>query len=293
MTPFKNLSSEKQGEIYIYFEAILWGLFPVLSKLTFNSISPMFSLGLSLFLSLFYFFPAVAKKNKWAELKVKKAWLPIMLSTLICGIGFYILLYQGTALSHPSNVSILLLFEVFSTIVIFKLWGKESLSKRELIGSMLIVFAACIVLFPGSFQINKGDILIIIAVIVVPLGNYYNKIAMSYISADSILLVRNAISAILILLLASYLETSPNLLEIKQSAILLLINGVLILGYSKVLWLEGIHRLQISKAISISCLFPVITMLASYLLLANPPTVWQLAALVPAIGGVLLISSAR
>ena len=75
----------------------------------------------------------------------------------------------------------------------------------------------------------------------------------------------------------------------KQVWFLLLLNGVVIFGISKIFWVEGIHRMSVTKANALSSLNPFITLIFAWLLLKDAPTVWQLSALAPMILGVILL----
>ena len=287
---FSQLNTTRQGEFLIALEAILWGLFPVITTLSLNSVGPIHSAAYSLFASLFLFIPVVTWKRSWHLLLVKAAWPYMLGTTLLLGVWFYLLVYIGTSLSNPGNVSILLLLEVFATTIILHFWGKETLKKHELIGSVLIVCSSAIVLFPGKFELNTGDLLVALSVAIAPVGNHCSKRARSYVTAPVLLTVRNFISACILYCIAWIWEQPPTAEMLNSALPILALNGILILGISKVLWVEGIFRITIGKAIAISSLFPIVTLVANYGLLGTPPSGWQIAALIPAISGVLLVT---
>lgn len=64
------------------------------------------------------------------------------------------------------------------------------------------------------------------------------------------------------------------------------------MGLSKILWLEGIHRISITKASAMMALIPVFTLFFSWMLFNTLPDTRQLMAIVPVIyGGYLLTRS--
>jgi drug/metabolite transporter (DMT)-like permease len=67
-------------------------------------------------------------------------------------------------------------------------------------------------------------------------------------------------------------------------------SGIVIFGLSKVFWLEGIFRISVTKAISLSSISPVLTICFAYFLLSEVPTLTQIVALVPAIFGIYLLT---
>lgn len=54
--------------------------------------------------------------------------------------------------------------------------------------------------------------------------------------------------------------------------------------------MTGPPRFSSSKAIALNSIFPVVTMLGSYLVLGKLPSAWQVTAIPPAIIGVLLMT---
>jgi drug/metabolite transporter (DMT)-like permease len=67
-------------------------------------------------------------------------------------------------------------------------------------------------------------------------------------------------------------------------------NGIFIFGLSKILWVEAIHRIPITKTISLACIQPLLTMIFAYFFLRQSATVVQLLSLVPMAVGMLLLT---
>jgi len=68
------------------------------------------------------------------------------------------------------------------------------------------------------------------------------------------------------------------------------VNGVLLLGVSKILWLEGIKRISVVKAGALASISPLLTIVVAWPVLHNTPTMAQLFALAPMSLGVMLLS---
>ena len=62
------------------------------------------------------------------------------------------------------------------------------------------------------------------------------------------------------------------------------------MGFSKVIWIESIHRIRISKTISLSSVSPSFTLFFAFLILGDIPTVWQLIGIVPMLLGVYVLT---
>jgi drug/metabolite transporter (DMT)-like permease len=57
------------------------------------------------------------------------------------------------------------------------------------------------------------------------------------------------------------------------------LNGIVVFGISKIFWVEAIHRMSVTKALAISSLNPIFTVLFAWFLMNQTPTIFQLAAL--------------
>ena len=76
----------------------------------------------------------------------------------------------------------------------------------------------------------------------------------------------------------------------QKSIWFLLINGFVVLGFSKILGLEGIHRISVTRAASIACFAPLFTLFFAYLILHQVPTIWQLSSIAPLLIGLVLLN---
>lgn len=77
--------------------------------------------------------------------------------------------------------------------------------------------------------------------------------------------------------------------EIKEVMPILIINGIIQLGFSKILWMEGIHRISVTKATALGSIAPIITIFFAWLILREAPTSFQLFSVIPMIAGVILL----
>ncbi len=291
MKSFNSLSTERKGEIIILSEGWLWGLFPVITAMTYLSLPPLVSLGFAtLFSSLVFLFLFIWNK-RWPELKDGEALKDIFLVALINGALYYILYFIGLKYSTSGNVSLVALMEIFFSYLYFQVWQKEYFSVKYLWGSLLMLLGAVIILLPKSSGWYAGDLLILAAAATGPAGNYFQKRARKKVSTETILLLRCIVSVPAIFLTANLFGEVLAWTDIKNSLPTLLLNGVVLLGLSKIFWIEGIHRLSITKAIALSSVSPLFTLVFAYFLLGNIPTVWQLSSFVPLFFGLILLTS--
>ena len=152
-----------------------------------------------------------------------------------------------------------------------------------------MAIGAIIILFPQNWSFNKGDLLIVLASAIAPIANYYQKEARQQVSSSTVLTFRSFFAIPVLFLLANVLEPQPQWQSIEKVWVYIAICGILLMGLSKILWLEGIHRISITKASAMMALIPVFTLLFSWLLFNTIPDTRQLMAILPVIyGGFLL-----
>ncbi|MBX7138963.1 MAG: DMT family transporter [Oligoflexia bacterium] len=286
-------NSQQQGEALVFAGVLLWGLFPVVTKLSFNALPPMMSLAIGTLISALMFGVIVWYQGHGRSLLVVKALRPILLATLINGIIYYSFVFAGIARTTAGNSGIMLLTEVFFTFLILTILGKERFDLTHFLGAVCVVAGAVLALFPGKLLVNSGDLLIIAGCIFPPLGNSYSREARTLVSSTVILFWRNLIGGVLLCIAAFAIYGVPDEAALKSSSLLLLLNGLVILGISKLFWIEAIHRISISKAISLSSMSPLFTLLFAYMLLGEIPAWYQLGALLPMGAGIYLLTRPR
>lgn len=214
-------------------------------------------------------------------------------TTLVLGFGFTALVFMANQSSDPVTISILLLGEVPATFIILSLVGHEKLFKTQMFGGLLVVISSCLVILKPDMHTSASDLLVVVAVIMAPLANFYGKVLRNTLSSTQILSLRNFSAGLLLLLLSFYLEPFPSKIELTNSLPYLLPNAILVFGVSKILWYEGIFRIQVGKAISLNSIFPVVTMIGTYVLIGTEPQLRQILAIFPGILGVYLVTKRR
>ena len=286
----RRLSEQRKGELLAVAEITIWGFFPIVLSPKVNRISPLYTGAAATLLAVIPFALRMTAGKKWYELKERKAWLPMFLAGLLIGSCYYSLIFIALPRTSPANASLLLLMEIFFSVVFLAPVRGERLSARKTLGALFMLVGAGIVLAPEHYVFNSGDLLILLACAVAPLGNLSSKTARGLVSSDTILFIRSAIGGTFLLVLAWFLEPPPAKAELSHSLAFLIVNGFLMMGLSKILWLEAIHRIPIPKAVSIMALTPFVTIAAAVLLLDESLTVRQGAACLPIVVGMLLLT---
>lgn len=283
------MHSERQGELFIGLEALLWGLFPVITVVSLHSLTPLVSLAWSSFFSMFFFLFMVALRGSWKDLRDGQAWKDMIWVVLFIGILYYVFYFVGLQHTSPGNASIIALTEILTSYVFFHLWHKHYIPREHMLGAVLMLLGALIVLAPNFSHFQIGDILIVLATVSAPFGNFFQQRARRRIRSESMMFMRCVMSVPLLFVIAWIFGHQSVVLHLRQALPFLLINGFLLLGLSKIFWVEGIHRIGVTKANALAVVSPLITLLAAWIVFKNVPTAWQLMSLVPMVFGVLLL----
>lgn len=274
-----NKQQEKIGIIFALTGAAMWGIFPVLVNRGAQNIPPIMFAAIATLLAAFGSFIYASLKGKLHELKNKKSYSSLLMVTLCIVIIPYILFFIGASKTSGINSSLLLLSEIIFTLLFTPLIGEKTTTKK-LIGAMGVFIGAILILYNGTFTLNAGDILIVFSTATYPIGNFYAKKALNYVSPAIILLVRFFLGGFFIFSIALLAESQSNTTQIIiQNWEIVLFTGLVLLGIGKVIWYEGLKRLDISKAISLSMTFPLFSLIVLIAFFKEIPSTYQWAGI--------------
>ncbi|MFA6523385.1 MAG: DMT family transporter [Candidatus Peribacteraceae bacterium] len=288
------LSKQRRGELAIFLSATLWSLFPVVTILILNTLPPLYTAALSTLAAAMYFAVILSVKGRWHELLRREAWSSMFMTSLLIGVFFYGFFITGLRFTTAGNASILALMEVFfSYLILGILLSHEHVSRRAFLGSTLLVLGAAVVLLPNVSTLKSGDFLIVLATLFGPMGNVFAQRARSLVSTETVLFFRSIMSGCVLLVLALLLEPPPASAILLSSTGFIVLNGIFLFAISKVLWLEGIRNISITKAISLESLSPALTLLVAYFVLGEHILPSQVFGFLPMVAGVLLLTTKK
>ncbi len=287
------MTEAKKGNIFIISEMILWSLFPIFSTLGFKGISPMVSLFWVNVFATVFFFVLMWKPGRWQELRNRKVWIHTLWIVLFICIIFYGLMFYGLSKTTPANVAIIALFEIVPTYIFFQIIKKEHFDSKHIFGIILAITGALIVLLPKAGVASGGDFLILLAVFAPPIGNWYQQKVRKVASTETILFLRHLLSIPFVLALIYLFGMSIKVSAISGALGWLLLNGILVFGFSKIFWVEAIHRMSVTRALAIGSLSPIFTVLFAWLIMHQAPTVFQLTALPFLVVSVWILTNMR
>lgn len=276
---------EKIGVIFALTGAAMWGIFPVLVNYGTQNMPPIMFAAITTLLAALGSFIYAALKGKLYELKNKKAYFSLLMVTLCIVVIPYILFFIGSSKTSGINSSLLLLSEIIFTLLFTPLIGEKTTTKK-LIGAICVFIGAILILSNGTFALNTGGILIILSTATYPIGNFYAKKTLNYVSPAIILMVRFFLGGFFILFFALLAESQSNITEtIFQNWEIVLFTGLVLLGIGKVIWYEGLKRLDISKAISLNMTFPLFSLIVLIVFFKEIPSIFHwVGILIMAVG---------
>jgi drug/metabolite transporter (DMT)-like permease len=286
----KDNSEKLKGEIYVFFSLFFWACFPVLASFSGAKLPGLVFLTWTILVGIIFFFCILVYKGLLSELSNKLFWKYAFYIALLNGGFFYVFYFLGLERTTPNNVSLLGQTEILFSLLFFNVLRKEHISGEHKAGIALMVLGALLVLLPNFSHFNIGDFFIVIAFIVGPIGNHFQQKVRKVVSAETALFGRNLISLPIIFPLSFLLEKNVSYSFPTESVIIILLNGILILGFSRIFWMEGLHRVSVTKATAMGAMNPLTTMVMSWLILHQAPTLIQLTAFIPLFIGLMLLT---
>ncbi len=288
-----NHKQEKTGEIFILSQVILFSIFPIIMSHTTKLMPPLLFAALTTLISSFFFFIHLVYTNKIKEIFNKKALKYCILVTLLIVVIPSILIFKGTKLTSGINTAIFLQMEILFALPICAILIKEKITKIRLISNLIIALGAILVLYNGSLQLNKGDLLIIAGTIIYPFGNIYAQKALKIISPSAALLFRSFLGGSILLLISLIFENSSHLIvpSIKEHFWAIVVSGILVMGLSKWLWYQGLKRLDVTKATALAMTYPAFSLIIAVIFTNEKATLYQVLGLAVMMFGIYLSTS--
>ncbi len=284
------ISEQRKGELFLFSEVVLWALFPIVIAFSLITLPVLTAFAWSTLFSGCFFALLMLFKGTWREMRNFLLWRYTAWAALFIGILYYGLYFTGMSMTSPGNASLIALFEIFTSFMFFHVLYREHISIEHLVGALCMIIGAVIVFVPSLTTFNYGDLIILCATFFAPVGNLFQQRARMIASSETIMFMRTLLAAPVIFLFAYFFDFTEG---VSMSAALpfLVINGILLLGLSKILWIETIHRISVTKANALSAgAGPLLTFIFAWILLSQEPTLWQLVALAPFVAGVFLLT---
>lgn len=283
------MTREREGEVLMLGLSVLESWFPILSIVAISYVGALHTYMYSLVIAFFFYMAIMYKRDRFKELQNRAAYKDLLLTTFWITFLF-ILIFIGMRYTTAGNMAVIIFLQVLFSYLYFNVFGKEEMHKIHLIGAFIMGIGALIILFPQNFEFNKGDWLILIAAAASPLANLYQKRAREYCSAETILGFRTLIGFPFVALLAYFLEPAVSYEDFMSALPYIFLIGTGVYVAAKLMWIEALNRLTITKLSAMLALLPVFTLIFAYLYLEEVPQFRQMMGIIPVIIGGYLIT---
>ena len=282
------MTNEREGELLILGLALIESWFPILSIVAMSYVGALHAYAYSLVIALFFFIVLMYKRDRFKELRNRSAYKDLLLTSFFI-TALFTLVFVGLRYTTAGNMAVIIFLQLLFSFVYFNILGKEKLDRLHLFGSILMGIGAIIILIPEELVLNKGDLLILAGAAIAPFANLYQKRARKFCSSETILGFRTVVGLPFVAFLAYILEPSVSLESFYKALPYLLIIGTAVYVVSKIMWIEALHRISITKVSAMLGLVPLFTVIFAFLFLHEIPDLKQVAGIIPILfGGYLL-----
>ena len=262
MSDYQIKKSGKQAIVIVLIFMSLWALIPVVSKLGQQNLdNHQFLFWSSLVSFVVLFITTIATKNH-AHLKKysPREWLTAITLGFLGTYAYYILLYFAYANARGLEVLVLQYSWPIFIVVLSVILLKERLNTVKIISLALGFLGVFLVISKGNFQNLhfeniSVDLLVIIGTASFALFSVLSKkVELEPISVTTVyFLTATCLSFISMILLSSFsLPTADSIIPI-------LLNGILVNGFSYILWIIALKKTQASFLAPFVFLTPVLS----------------------------------
>jgi len=284
---------QQVGEVMLLGTCVLEGLFPILANLSMCVFPPVLFTALSALLAAAAFACILLWSGGWRR-------IPFKGFLYACGVAVFVVLastfiFVGARSTSGINTTLLLQAEILFTFIVSTLFLRETWRVPQLLGAAAILCGDIFILFNGTLVLNHGDLFILLATALFPIGNIFAKRALHLLSSQMLLFLRYAVGGVFLLLLSLLIEGAPPSAEsLWAHRSLFLVYTFLILVGSKLFWYGGLKRLPLGRAVAIISSAPAFGLFFAFLFLREIPTLYQFVGFgFSTIGVFLIIAQSR
>ena len=283
------MTREREGELLMLGLSVLESWFPILSIVAITYVGALHTYMYSLLISLFFFLVIMYKRRRFVELKNRAAYKDLLLTTFWI-TSIFAFIFIGMRYTTAGNMAVIIFLQVLFSYLYFNVLGKEPMEKVHLAGAVIMGVGALIILIPEDLAFNKGDLLILAAAAMAPIVNLYQKRARVYCSSETILGFRTLVGLPFIALMAYLMEPAVTADAFLSALPYIFLIGTGVYVVSKIMWIEALNRITITKLSAMLALMPMMTLFFAYLYLNEVPEFRQLVGILPVLVGGYLIT---
>ena len=278
------MTREREGELLMLSLSVIESWFPILSIVAMSYIGALHTYTYSLIIALVFFITIMYKRDRFKELKNKEAYKDLLLTSFWI-TTLFLFVFIGMRYTTAGNMAVIIFLQLLFSYLYFNIIGKEKIDNLHLAGAFIMGVGAFIILVPDDLSFNKGDVLILIGAAIAPFANFYQKRARTYCSSETILGFRTIVGLPFIAAMAWYFEPATHYEDFISALPYLLIIGIAVYVISKIMWIEALHRISITKVSAMMGLVPVMTLVFAYFYLGEVPEFRQVLGILPVLVG--------
>ena len=282
-------SQQRKGEAYALGLSVIEAWFPIFAAFSATALGGLFAYFYSLVIAVVFMVVWWVIKGKTAEVKNRKSYKDLALTSFYI-TSLFGLIFVALQYTTATNVAVVLFLQILFGFLFLARQKGESLTLKQSFAALLMTIGAVVILMPGEFSLNVGDFLVLLAAMIGPIANVYQKRARALVSSETVLLVRSLIALPFIYLFAVLFERQPEFVEVIEHWHWLFLTGVLVFFISKIMWIEAIYLLPINKVNALLAFSPLMTMIFAYYMLNEVPNTYQLIGILPVLVGGYLIT---
>jgi len=285
-----KMTKEREGELFAFLLSILESWFPILTIWAIAYVGAIHTYAYSVAVAILFFLVLSWRHGTLGKLLDREARRDLLLTSFFITLLF-LCIYIGLRYTTAGNMSLIIFLQLFFAYLYFNVLGGEKMDALHTLGAFSMGIGAMIILFPEEFGgLNLGDALILLAAAIAPIANYYQQRARRHVPSETVLLFRYLFALPLLLFFAHLFEPDPDLGKILSALPWIFASGLLVMSLAKILWVEALHRISITKLSAMTALIPLFTLLFAYLFLHEVPTLRQLAGVPFIVAGGTLIT---
>ncbi len=273
---------------------IVEGLFPIIAKFATNVFPPILFTSISVLCAALVFLVIMIITGRIKQ-KLTLAALGNVLGVAIFVVLALGLVLFGVQYTSSINTALLLQAEILFAFIFATLFLGEKLRLIQLFGTVAILLGTVLVIFNGALELNKGDILIVLATVFFPIGNTFAKRALKLMTSEMLLFLRYSIGGLMLLAISYVFEDTSrvNLATWQNSLWILIVYVSVSLSFGKFLWYTGLRRLPVGKATYIISANPAFSLIFAFILLHEAPTIYQALGFILTLSGVYMLITKR
>ncbi|MGE7673303.1 DMT family transporter [Lysinibacillus sp. NPDC094403] len=258
---------------------IVWGLNFIAVKIQGTPVSLELSLTYRLVITAFLFIVLVLFLKPKGKPTRKD--IPFIIVFGVCNFALsYLCLYYATILSSAAIVTLIFSLKVILTPLALRIFLKEQLHPRVLLGGLLGVFGVCVLIYPSlsnfsSTDVLKGIMIALLGTVLTAIGDVSSarnaRVKIDPIYANAIgFTVGSILMTIIVLLQGQKIIIPTSITYISALLYLTLIASFL----AWLFYLKLVERIGAAKSGYMVALFPVIGGIASVLIGESPLSIY-------------------